>query len=535
MLLVTLLSCDTKNISELVSDLDNTVLNFSTDWNQYTILNLDNLTKKPLQEVGNIALNLSNDDPDYLTPKYYHEKVGRFLVWYNNTTAKLSCIDLENKKYLWGIRGYLNNEYGQGQGHPDDKTLICTTASHRIKEKVNCVVSLDLFSSKENWRFQLPEWNQKDKQFLPYIQKVTSTYVFVKSIDSLNHREMLIALDSKTGQEIWQYKNPIMENSFYYFSHNNIVFTGIDGNICCIRQDDGKQSWLCKTIKQDDPYYFYELPENQILALPYFCENVTKNSFYMIDGETGRIKKQGIEFLALNQNSSLLIEAYNEKEHWLIASIKTKETFYFSKIDLSQMKEMWRIPFCNYYSEEIFDCTHEVFLDPTLPDRLYIQWGKKLLRKDADQIDTIEETILSDGFYEINAISGKLLWKTNMRCNLSDGLLYFFSYPSDKVLPVMGVMKMKTHSILWASRLKGSFLENGELKPFTEESCSLLKHYNDDTDTRDGYIEMSIESGDILAYYPNNWQDDKLDFVYYLHPYRIFQNNQAILLMVPKG
>jgi hypothetical protein len=209
---------------------------FKIDWSKYPSIDIEKLVKKPLRMDGKI-INVE----EFLRDKYYLEVVGNYIVSYDNTSAILTCLDMKNWKYLWGIRGYLNNEYGQGQGYIKDKYLICTTDYYR--SSLSSVVSLELATAKVKWRFSLPEWNQKTNQRSPYVLNVTEEQVLIRSVnrdDSSNDTEYLLALDSTTGKEIWRSNLQIPYDTDYFLGNNFVIFPCYDGILRAINTINGK-------------------------------------------------------------------------------------------------------------------------------------------------------------------------------------------------------------------------------------------------------------------------------------------------------
>jgi hypothetical protein len=265
--------------------------------------------------------------------------------------------------------------------------------------------------------------------------------------------------------------------------------------------------------------------------MPSYDQEITKSSFYQINQKTGKIEKKGIQLLFPDQNPTMRLDLDNEKENYLIVALKQDGNFFLSKFDMIQMKEEWRIPFgkwiLDYNGHE-----HEVIQDSTTPNRIFLHWGND--REMIDLNENIDPVEIPNGFYEIDTTTGKILWRSTYRCILSNGLLFFVTEAEDSNQSKIGVMDMNSHTIKWALNIKGTHLASCGLKPLTDTSCFLLRYIPDDTDLEDGYIEMANATGKLLAYYPQNWKEDHLEYVYYLKPYRYFQNKKTILLMEPE-
>lgn len=513
------------------SQLEN-IPEFKIDWSNYPTIDIEKLTKKPLLMVDKIT-----NVEEFLRDKYYLEVVGNFIVSYDNNTGILSCVDMKSKKYLWGIRGYLNNEYGQGQGYIKNQILICTTAL-TYYNMINSVVSLDLATGKEKWKFVLPEWNQKTNERSPYILDVSEEQVLIRSVnrnDSKNSSEYLLALDSNTGKEIWRCPYQIPNDMNYFLEKNMVIFSGVDCVMHAINKKSGKQIWENKDIKKsmDNSVYFRNLSEETIF-LEIGNTGIDKNSYFIIDQKTGKIEKKGIELLNPKQNPKINLHYFDESMSYAIFLLSLQSFHYISLVDVVTMKEKWRIPI-GKWDDERYSSYMEFSKVDAIKDRMFLVWvGEK---ENPGDTENIGEGVLPDGLYEIELKTGKILWRTKYGCGAPrDGQAIFYADVQDGKTTQFGSLDLVSKKVKWALNLKGVKSVRGIARDNPNFDFTLERtKANKSRDRYSGYLEIDIDNGNILAYYPYNYEEDGLECIFYFAPYRLFRlkDKNEIWLMEP--
>ena len=156
-IVIIIIACNGCNVtlSKFSSEEFNKIPRLSIDWTKYPEINPETLTRKPITDFTKI---LSSEYPG---PKgSCCATIKNFFLWENISIQTVFCIDLNKNILLWS-RKYLNYSYIE---FPQDTDYIIIQSIERVEGYDTLwIISLDLSSGKENWKFTRPEWKRSSK------------------------------------------------------------------------------------------------------------------------------------------------------------------------------------------------------------------------------------------------------------------------------------------------------------------------------------------------------------------------------------
>lgn len=511
---------------DIVQEIDlSKIPEFEIDWNKYPTIDLNKEPKKPLKEVGRYPKEV-----EFTNERFFaREDRGLYMIENSFTDPhSIMCLDLDNKKLLWKSTEYSYVSIGGGFV---GKSLIAATTK-LYDEHTLC--SIDIDNDKVNWKYQIPnvtiEINLEDSSE----KELIFSYQYEESI-------YLFALDTKTGKELWE--KPVIlpkraDYQSYTFIDNKILLVDENNYLNAIDRASGKLFWSNRS-QNFYHFYFSEILHNKKLLLYLFSpsDHSIKKSFFLLDINTGKTIEDKIQFLDLNPNITIQeYLTYQDPFIWFLISLES--SWYLSQVDVTNWKEIWRIPLGRWLDlgEESSFC--EIITDSNLPETIYLDWhvDPYPLEEKPRSNDQI-----SHGFYKIDTKSGKFIWKITKEFrnfypfnNNSSSKSIFFTQFSNvyKNERKLACLDLKTGSVLWGWNFIGAQLIEDNYQDTPPWIYRLLRITEEQKEDEDGYIEFSPDTGKIVAYYPHNWEQDRLSFCFLTKPYRFFQNPDGKLIQM---
>jgi hypothetical protein len=139
---------------------------------------------------------------------------------------------------------------------------------------------------------------------------------------------------------------------------------------------------------------------------------------------------------------------------------------------------------------------------------------------------------LHDGFYEIDASKGKILWWNRLGYFLDDGMLYFGESSSlDGITKERrGYLDIKTKKVISAYALSSQFTINKENS--IEPSSYVYRISGSQSGKKNAYLEINKFTGEIIAYYPDLRKDTIDNFVVYenIRFFHVQDKNEFIMV-----
>lgn len=519
---------------------------FKMDWCQYPMIDIDKLQRKPLKDVGKIfypkvdtSFIKGNSQFEHPSGRILSRLVGKYLVWNRYSEGTLSCIDTENKKFLWITSGYLFNGTDNSI-IKKNKSIICDSEMTPVQDKLRYITAIDLATGKENWRYIRKEWNLHEP-IVPEIVICDEETIILKS--RYLEYAILIGIDAITGKQLWEYPGKIQESGDgIEFIKDKLIFTDLTGSLTAINQRSGQIVW--KKEKADWKYGFkfsqtvFSISDQRIL-MKLFLDDTNHISSSLLHIDTGKIVNQEIQFLKPNENLKLkgaqcLFFSSDKPVGFFVLSLQN--AFYLSKVDLNEMKEEWRIPIgkWNQTDENYF---FEIELDKTVPDYFFFLWFGNLL--ESNNIGIMNDpNKLPNGLFEINTSDGKILWWCKTANYVKDGIVTIIEEERnvDKYINRRGRLELKTGKVLSAyseicSDWLGEQTSNFNIEP--NIAINRIQRGRPDIATY-SYYERNRETGELIAYYPDLEKDGFLDFGIESNcRFFALKDHSGILLMEP--
>lgn len=505
-------------------------LEYSIDWTKYPTINIDSQPLKPFSKKTVIQ---SSDFPER---KSNAIRFDNYFLWYQVAMDTTYCIDLDGNQFLWKKQGVSIQPYSQEDSLKQNLLLCASKQSIQDKEIIS-VVALDVTNGKKVWEYTKPEWSRLNKnppEITPSINQITKKTIILSSRNPDYY--FLIGIDLLTGKELWQYTSPLSYNWKLVYMDKMIICKETTGNLIALDHDSGDMLWKnCAITLAENPenwlperYYFAKVTDQTA----FFCQTMPdqdKFSAHLIDLTSGKIVKSGIQFLDAMKEISIedVLTCSDDFQGYMIMSIQNQ--YYLFKINLNEMKEEWRLSLGEWELKEASGyCT--LFLESSLPDTVYLSWSGNLY--EGNDESTIMPNKLHDGFYEIDASKGKILWWNRLGYFLDDGILYFGEssclngFNQEK----RGYLDIKTKKVISAYTLSSQFTINKE--DSIEPSSYVYRISGSQSGEKYAYLEINKFTGEIIAYYPDLGKDKIDNFAVYenIRFFHVKEKNEFVMV-----
>lgn len=475
-------------------------------WEKYPVIDFKQVPKKDLEVVASYPYDnwatFSKDSEDFPD----ESKVAGNYLFITHASKKLFCIDIQAKKILW--KDSKNAEhYTNGQ----IKNSTCIDINE--DQGKNWIVSLNIQTDQENWKLELSNANsgEPDLPKLLYWGKNQLSVLLRANITPYK----LVSIDTKNGKFVWE--KPIdvrlgeasSEHPLFDAKGDDYVFEYIEDlqflppyivyfkekNMVEIYDMNSGQVLPNKNLKVKlYPYYwkfFDSTKPTQILREGFRKNNIQQENDW---NRKCRFLKKLTE---MEKISVQYLPRFSEKG---IAIFRIDDTAidgssYLSGIDLTQLKEIWRIklvdPENTNKASQVVESTELQFSEiESLPDRVYMKYG--------------------DFDYEIEVKTGKIPWK------IQDNYFNPMGFNSDPegnfhYINKLYCLDYKNRKIQWAVSLEnGGIWDYQKPYPIVDPVYFRLK----------GYLDVDRETGNLEAFYPKIMAEDKIGIIDYSGNYR---------------
>jgi len=505
-------------------------LEYTVDWTQYPVINIDSLPDKPFL---NKAVIHSSDFPERKSSTILFD---HYFLWYHQAADTTYCIDVSTNQFLWKNTGVSIQPFSQ-EDSLKQNLVLCTSKQTIEDKEIISVVALDPTNGRKVWEYAKPEWSRSNKispEITVSIEQVAEETIL------LSNRYLdyyfLIGIDLLTGKELWQTISPLSYDWQIVYINEMIICQDITGNLMALDHKSGNMLW------KNTSAFFVENPRNRISErnyfvkvtdqIAFFCKAFPKQnkfSVHLFDLTSGEIIKSGIQFLEPSKEVFIedIFTYSNEFKGYVLMNIQNQ--YYISSINLSEMKEVWRLPLGEWELKEASGyCS--LFWENSLPDKVYLSWSGNLY--EGNDESAIMPNKLSDGFYEIDALKGQILWWNRLGYFLDDGMLYFgeTSYLDGFNQEKRGCLELKTKKVVSAYTLSSQFTINKENS--IEPSSYVYRISGSQSGEKYAYLEINKINGEIVAYYPD-LEKDKIDsFVVYENLRFFHEKDQDEIILI---